>query len=198
MVKAPEQGRVKTRLGHDIGAVAATRFFRSTLRNVIERLAVDPRWETVLAVAPDGALGSPVWPCGPMQISQGRGDLGGRMWRVAGLPRNGPVLIVGTDIPGLCPGVVADAFDALAGADAVLGSAGDGGYWCVGFSRTRAMRNPFAGVRWSGPHAMADTISGFRGQRVASANAVEDVDDGADFNRLGAVGTRRVLSVQFR
>lgn len=193
MVKAAAMGRVKTRLGKDIGAVAATRFFRTTSRNVIGRLASDPRWETVLAVSPDTALGAPIWPRGLRQIGQRHGDLGVRMWRVAQQRRRGPVLIVGTDIPGITATRIALALKALAGHDAVLGPAGDGGYWCIGFSRSRAMRSPFDRVRWSDAHALADTQAGFDSARVARTTMIEDVDNGGEFFRYGELGVRRVF-----
>jgi glycosyltransferase A (GT-A) superfamily protein (DUF2064 family)/8-oxo-dGTP pyrophosphatase MutT (NUDIX family) len=49
----------------------------------------------------------------------------------------GPVAIVASDVPGLPPGSLGDAFAALVdGADVVLGPARDGGYWLV------AMKEP--------------------------------------------------------
>ena len=59
MAKEPRMGVVKTRLGRDIGAVQATAFYRITMGNVLRRLSCDPRFETVLAVAPDAAVASP-------------------------------------------------------------------------------------------------------------------------------------------
>ena len=50
MVKEPRPGRVKTRLGRDIGMVGAAWWFRHQTRSLIRRLR-DPRWQIVLAVA---------------------------------------------------------------------------------------------------------------------------------------------------
>lgn len=45
-------------------------------------------------------------------------------------------LSTGSDIPGLEPGVMEEAFDALGGGtEMVLGQAEDGGYFLVGFSK---------------------------------------------------------------
>ena len=62
MAKSPQLGRVKRRLGRDIGDVAATRFYRSCLSHIVMRVARDPRWRTVLAVDPDRAVAQNVWP----------------------------------------------------------------------------------------------------------------------------------------
>lgn len=55
MAKAPVLGRVKTRLAREVGAVEAARFYRVALARLLARLGPDPRWLTVVAVAPDTA-----------------------------------------------------------------------------------------------------------------------------------------------
>ena len=47
----------------------------------------------------------------------------------------GPVVIIGSDVPGIRPHHIATAFRALGGSDAVLGPAIDGGYWLIGLKR---------------------------------------------------------------
>ena len=53
MVKEPHPGRVKTRLGRDLGLTRAAWWFRHQTRRLIRKLAQDQRWDTVLAVSPD-------------------------------------------------------------------------------------------------------------------------------------------------
>ncbi len=182
MVKAPVAGRVKTRLGRDIGMTSAAWWFRHQMARTIRNLR-DPRWETVLAVSPDRArLVAPSMP-GPkaVQIGQGRGDLGARMARLfRGLPP-GPVVIVGADIPGVRRRHVARAFAALGRHEAVFGPALDGGYWLVGLQRLRPPPpGLFEGVRWSSPDALADSIATLPGWRVAKVDVLRDVDRVAD------------------
>ena len=94
MVKVPEAGRVKTRLGRQIGTVVATSFYRAASAAAIGRLARDSRWRTVLAVAPDTGLATRSWPSHRLRVAQGNGDLGQRMQRLFALRPPGPVLIV--------------------------------------------------------------------------------------------------------
>ena len=62
-LKEPHPGRVKTRLGRDIGMTAAAWWFRHQSTRLIRRLGGDRRWQTVLAVSPDHeGLASRVWP----------------------------------------------------------------------------------------------------------------------------------------
>lgn len=183
MVKAPRIGRVKTRLARDIGAVEAWRIYRTIAADLIRRLAADARWRTVLAVTPDEAAGAPLWQSGIVRTGQGPGDLGRRMQRLLDRFAAGPVVIVGSDIPGLSPAHVAAALRALGKADLVFGPAADGGYWLVA---TRGRPRPprlFENVRWSGPHALEDTIENARGLKVALLGALEDLDDAASYRR---------------
>jgi glycosyltransferase A (GT-A) superfamily protein (DUF2064 family) len=149
------------------------------------RLAPDPRWRTVIAF--DGgkesaACSVPLF--GEIElVPQQRGDLGTRMQRVFDLLPAGPIVIVGSDIPSIRPAHIAEAFKLLAGSDAVLGPAPDGGYWLVGLKRTPRVLAPFAGVRWSGPHALADTLANLKGRRVALAAKLSDVDTAEDLRR---------------
>jgi len=185
MLKEPRPGRVKTRLGREVGMVPAAWWFRHQTARLLRRLD-DPRWRLVLAVSPDReGLQSRVWPAHLPRIPQGRGDLGARMGRLLrGMPP-GPVCIVGGDIPGLGTRHVARAFATLGQSDAVFGPAPDGGFWLVGMKRVaKPPATLFSGVRWSSPDALADSMASLRGLRVALADTLRDVDTAADLDPL--------------
>ena len=193
MAKEPRCGAVKTRLSRDIGAVAATRFYRTTFANVCWRVVPDPRWRTLIAVSPDTSIDSAVWPQGADLIGQGGGDLGARMQRVFDCLPPGPAVIIGTDIPEISTRHISQAFHALGSNDAVLGACDDGGYWLVGLRRTPRVLDIFAGVRWSSAHTLADTLANLAGMRVAMLEQLSDVDDGENHRSLGSAGSRIVL-----
>lgn len=190
MLKEPHPGRVKTRLGRDIGMVPAAWWFRHQTRRLIRRLQ-DPRWQVILAVSPDAeGLASRVWPPHLARMPQGHGDLGDRMGRALRHPGPGPVCIIGADVPGIQPHHIARAFDALGRADAVFGPSPDGGYWLIGTQRVKPLpRLLFAGVRWSTEHALADTVASWPGARVAYVDTLRDVDTARDL-RMTAPGAR--------
>lgn len=191
--RAPEVGRVKRRLARSIGAIGAWRFHRDSLRAVLRTVASDPRWETILSITPDcfvrrGRFGAIRVP----RVPQGSGDLGLRMARVFADLSPGPVVVVGSDIPGITPAHIASAFRALGRSEAAFGPAPDGGYWLVGFARRRlrgrAFLRVFAGVRWSSAHALADTRARLpRDLSVAVLETLEDVDDAESWRRAKAV-----------
>lgn len=177
MVKVPRPGRVKTRLGRDIGMVPAAWWFRHQVKRLLKRIE-DPRWDIVLAVSPDReGCSLAIWPSRFGHVPQGHGDLGDRMRRLLRNAPVGPVCVIGADIPGISRAHIVRAFDALGRTDAVFGPALDGGYWLIGLRRLRVVPpRLFAQVRWSTEHALADTISTLPDHRVAYVDCLRDVD----------------------
>ena len=165
--RAPRLGAVKRRLARGIGAMAALRFYRAQLAAVARAVVRGARWPLGL-------------PCLP----QGLGDLGARLDRTTRAHR-GRVVVIGSDIPGITAEDIGAAFRALGRADAVFGPAEDGGYWLVGLSPRRPAR-PFAQVRWSTEHALADTLANFVGRRIALLRTLRDVDTAEDLAALAA------------
>jgi rSAM/selenodomain-associated transferase 1 len=192
MAKVPEAGRAKTRLAREVGVAAATRFARQATAALLQRVAHDRRWHTILAVSPDAGLASRCWPRGVARIGQGRGDLGRRMQRIMERMPPGPVVIVGTDVPGIEPAHIAEAFRRLGRHDAVFGPATDGGYWLVGLKRRPRLLHPFANVRWSSRHALADTLANLAGRSVPFVATLSDVDDADDLRSNSACFGRRI------
>lgn len=178
MLKVPHPGRVKTRLGRDLGMTAAAWWFRHQSAALLRRLD-DPRWNFILAVAPDHkGLTSRVWPAHLLRVPQGTGNLGDRMARQLS-QHTGPTCIIGADIPGIQPSHIAQAFKALGDHDAVFGPAPDGGYWLVGLKHA-PKPGLFANVRWSTEHALADSRATLRDARIATIATLADVDTAAD------------------
>ena len=189
MAKAPVCGAVKTRLAKEIGDVHATALNRALTAALLREVASDARFRTVLAISPDTAVGArfAAWRCRPAfpvsRAVQGRGDIGQRMQRIFGRCGSGPLIIVGTDIPFVKRGMIATAFQRLRSAAAVLGPAEDGGYWLVGLRRRPKRLSPFSSVRWSTPHALADTLNNLVPHRVTFAATLFDIDSAADYRR---------------
>lgn len=176
MLKVPRPGRVKTRLGRDIGMVPAAWWFRHQVRALLRRIE-DPRWRVVLAVAPDReGLRSRVWPVRFERWPQGGGNLGDRMIRMM-QRAGGPVCVIGADIPGITRTRVSKAFAALGNHDAVFGPAPDGGYWLFGVKTgSKLGKSALNGVRWSTEHALFDSRAALRLPRVAEVDTLADVD----------------------
>lgn len=193
MAKAPVLGRVKTRLAGDIGRVAATAFYRRSLAELTRRMAADGRWTTWLGVAPDSSVAdAALWPADCPRLAQGTGDLGRRMARLLAAVPPGPAVLIGADIPAVRPCHIWLALRRLGRVDAVFGPAIDGGFWLVGLKRHARPTAIFEGVRWSSPHALADTLANLpAGWRHGEAATLSDIDDGQAFSALGRPAWKR-------
>lgn len=189
-LRAPQLGMVKSRLGRTIGLSGARQVYTEITRTVLRRVGGDARWRTWLAVTPNRwANRGRFWrgrqarvPLG--RIAQGHGDLGQRMARaLAAFPAR-PVIIIGSDIPGIRGDHIDHAFAALGRCDVVFGPASDGGYWLVGVRPGVSAAHLFDNVRWSGPHALADTIANVPSrQQYLLLETLEDIDDASDLAR---------------
>ncbi len=185
MVKEPRPGRVKTRLGRDIGLTRSAWWFRHQSAALLRRIQ-DPRWQVVLAVSPDReGLQSRIWPRHLPRFPQGRGNLGDRMARMMSLAPNGPVCVIGADIPGINRNTLWSAFQALKNNDAVFGPAMDGGYWLVGLRNGGHVPNGlFDGVRWSSETTLSDSVASLGSRRVALVDPLHDVDTIDDLAKI--------------
>lgn len=181
MAKQPVAGRVKSRLAVDIGVARATGFYRNLMAATTRNLSQDNRWKTWVAVAPDRAVYDFPWNGSANIFGQGTGNLGERMQRIFDSVPTGPVVIIGTDIPFITANDIAKAFKQLGSHDMVFGDAGDGGYWLVGARRSPRTPKPFVNVRWSGKHALTDTLANVEGLKIGWTTRRFDVDTKQDY-----------------
>lgn len=185
--RAPQLGNVKRRLAAGIGDLAALRFHRTMHAQLARGIAKDRRWKTWIAVTPDIGSKNNLF-SGAKVLKQGKGDLGQRMARCFRALPPGPAVLIGSDIPDINAAHIARVFSELGKNDAVFGPAGDGGYWLVGLKRRRPIGGPhgrtlFSGVRWSGPHALADTVMALGPHaRIGFAAQLSDVDNAEDYH----------------
>lgn len=192
-VKAPQAGRVKTRLARTVGAGRAAAIFRH-LVEIAFAAARNGRWRTILAVEPARAIHEwrNFWPQDFEITAQERGDLGARMRAAIEKAPRGPVVVIGTDVPGVRAHHVRAAFRALGRHDAVFGPARDGGYWLIGLAGRRRAPRLFENVRWSSPHALADTMNNLPGDfSVAMLEELADVDEANDLSVIGPLSMAR-------
>jgi len=188
--RSPEPGRVKTRLAPLLGERGAARLYARMLEQAL-RTASAARVGRVELYCASG-IRSPYFKrireCFGVRLqSQGRGDLGERMYRA--LRRHPGAVLIGSDCPALRPADLRAAACALrAGADAVLSPSEDGGYALIGLRR--AARSVFDGVAWGGPKVLDQTRTRLRrrGWRWRELRTVWDVDRPEDLARLRRSG----------
>jgi rSAM/selenodomain-associated transferase 1 len=193
LAKAPIPGFAKTRLVPLLGAEGAAELHALLVERTLRTVRSAGLAGAALWCAPDRShpFFATLAAGGALELrDQPEGDLGARLLAAAlahlGM---GPVVLVGTDCPGLTAGHLRDADAALAeGADAVILPAEDGGYAALGLRRVDP--SLFAGIPWSSAEVLAATRARLRGLgwAVHEQRAVRDVDVPADVAWLVSSG----------
>jgi rSAM/selenodomain-associated transferase 1 len=187
--RAPEPGRVKTRLVPAVGEQGAAALHAAFVDDVCA-LTRSLGARRVLAAA--GPIDHPHLAAlaareGIPLVGQGEGDLGARMDRAIGRALDEgarAAFILGSDSPALAPPLLGDAFALADAVDVVLGPADDGGYWTVG--ARRRVTELFTEMAWGTPAVLQATVDRLaRGARsFALAGRAWDVDQPEDLARL--------------
>ncbi|GIX23550.1 MULTISPECIES: TIGR04282 family arsenosugar biosynthesis glycosyltransferase [Caldimonas] len=190
--KAPQPGRVKTRLMPALGAVGAARLAQRMLVHALEQALAADIGEVELCASPSPQ--DPAW-CGVLPCAlarqvtwqdQGDGDLGVRLARAAQrVSASGqPLLLMGTDCPALDAVALREAAQALASHEAVLVPSTDGGYVALGVRRPHP--SLFCDMPWSTPVVAAYTRARMAalGWRWAERPALTDIDEPEQLDAL--------------
>ncbi|MEE4383975.1 MAG: TIGR04282 family arsenosugar biosynthesis glycosyltransferase [Pseudomonadales bacterium] len=191
--RAPEPGRVKTRLIPALGADGAAALYLDLLDHVLAEVAV-PRglavelWVDRAPASPE--LRARADAMGAALRVQAEGDLGRRMDHALRrvLAEGALPILVGSDLPGLRAAHLEAAARALQeDAEAVFAPASDGGYGLVGLKRP--MPELFADMPWSTPAVMDETAARLAaaGVRWTRLDALWDVDGPEDLARLATL-----------
>ncbi|MBS0336591.1 MAG: TIGR04282 family arsenosugar biosynthesis glycosyltransferase [Proteobacteria bacterium] len=190
--KAPQPGRVKTRLAATLGGEAAARLHGRLLERAIATALAAGCGPVELHGSParHGYLRRLARRHGIRLVSQPEGDVGTRMHAAfrRGLRRHARMILIGSDCPALAPADLRRAGRLLRGCDAVIAPAEDGGYPLIGLKRASAA--VFEGVAWSTGAVMPQTrerLAGL-GWRWRELRTLWDVDRPADLARLRGSG----------
>lgn len=188
--RAPELGRVKTRLAAELGPERALAIYRGLADQVVAAVR-DSAWRRVIAHAPaDAGPAMRAWLGDDVSYEpQCAGDLGRRLSGAiaarlaAGAER---VVVIGTDCPTITARTVGEAFAALDTADVVFGPATDGGYYLVGMRQLH--ESLFRDIPWSCDRTLHVSLehAAMVGLRVALLATMRDIDTAEDWRAHGA------------
>lgn len=159
--KYPTPGKVKTRLGGQIGYRLAADLYHLFIEQTLE-LARRAAPDTIyLAYEPEERLDDfkKLIHDGLSYFAQHGKDLGQRMLNAFNYVLNQSsykVIILGSDSPTLPVQIVKDAFKRLHASDLVLGPAEDGGYYLIGVKKVH--KDIFKNIQWSSSSVLQKTI----------------------------------------
>ncbi|MBF4162269.1 TIGR04282 family arsenosugar biosynthesis glycosyltransferase [Nocardioides acrostichi] len=190
VAKAPVTGRVKTRLGADVGLDVAADMAAAALLDTV-RCCTEAFGSAQCHLSLEGDLAGAVrgaellaatqgWTL-HTQVGDGFDERLARAHADVAASGPGPVVQVGMDTPHITPSLLREVVEGLDLHDAVLGPAEDGGWWVL------ALRDPAAaacltGVPMSTPSTGVDTRTALAGAglSVGDCPTLVDVDTVAD------------------
>lgn len=188
VAKAPVAGRVKTRLGAEIGMATAAEVAAAALLDTLaacrEGFGPDRCLLSLSGDFADAVRGDELtravegW-----SVARQRGSTFAERLANAhtDLPPGGPVVQIGMDTPHVTPALLHRAVDDLDQHDAVLGPADDGGWWAL-VLRVPSAASALHDVPMSTSTTYVDTRDALiaRGLRVGATASLCDVDTVAD------------------
>ncbi len=162
--KEPSPGKVKTRLGQEIGMANAAQAYRDIVEALIANISNLQCQVVVACSPPESVPAMQSWLDGLFSYAveysvQGDGDLGDRInSAVEDQLRQGSkkVIVVGSDCPWVDTAIIEEAFQKLDTYEIVLGPAEDGGYYLIGL--TVLPDSFFDGIPWSTDEALSATV----------------------------------------
>lgn len=188
MAKAPQPGRTKTRLEPLLGQEGCARLQAALIRRAASLAARSAADAAFLAYTPEAAGETMRFlvPAGTITFPQ-RGDhLGQRLTTATAAVlalRPGPLVIIGTDCPVLCPPHVWAAIRQLAdGCDVSYGPAYDGGYYLVALAAPAPQLFDLPPSAWGGPDVLEQSLAAATaaGLTVGVLEPEHDLDTPAD------------------
>jgi uncharacterized protein len=187
----PEPGKTKTRLIERLGAAGASELQREMTAHTLTAarelrsgggIGVEVRFVGGSEVAMQACFGNDL-----SYRFQGEGSLGDRMARAIqeSLHEEAvPVVIIGSDCPGVTADLLKRAFDLLRRDTAlvVVGPARDGGYYLIGMAREAP--ELFREITWGAEDVLSRTVATARrfGYPLGMLEELEDVDRPEDLD----------------
>jgi len=191
--KAPEAGKVKTRLTTQLSPAEAAKLHERLALHTLEMVSQAAIANVELWCAPDNS--HPFFQyCRetyPLTLHEQVGDdLGQRMHHAftSALTRSDRCLIIGTDCPQLTPQHLSATLGWLDREhDCVITPAADGGYVMLGLSKVEA--ELFRDIRWGSEHVLNETIARLKTLQWQwqQQTALHDIDHPSDLPLLNGI-----------
>jgi hypothetical protein len=190
--KAPEAGKVKTRLQPQISPSRAARLYQLLLNKVVANIS---KTNFPISIWRAGSLSHPCWQeyaKNPLITlhEQGAGDLGDRMKFAAleSLKKFNKVVLIGADCIDIDKHYLELAVSKLDTNNVVIGPANDGGY--VLLALYSVATDFFSDIEWGSDKVLSQTLMKIDtlGWSYKLLPALNDIDRPEDLATLGAIG----------
>ncbi|NOZ61366.1 MAG: glycosyltransferase [Calditrichaeota bacterium] len=188
-VKAPQSGKVKTRLNPPLREEQILKLYRVMVEELVDQFRNVDFCQVKIFCAPPSAVGQfRDWLGNDMAYYAQQGDdLGEKMHNaIKQILKKGfeKVVLIGSDIPTIDLTTIIRAFSVLENSDVTLGPSLDGGYYLIGMKKPRKVL--FENIIWSTDKVLRQTIARIQ-QNELSLSQIEvknDIDTYDDLVQL--------------
>ena len=181
-LRAPEKGRVKTRLAGKLGETKALALYKKFVQRTLVAVETSGLDHTICFFPASKRVLVENWlGMNHIFMPQKGQDLGQRMGNALSDAFDkgaGKVILVGTDVPEIGAHHLLEALNILNEKDVVIGPSLDGGYWLIGFQRERFCPDLFCQVDWGSDTVFSTTMEKCRAEGLTPGllPALQDID----------------------
>ena len=189
-LRAPEKGRVKTRLAKSLGDDAALSLYQSFVLDTLDMLA-RTRYPIIVCGYPKEQIPAiNAWLGGYLPCwSQTGNSLGHKMANAFSRAFSegfDQALLIGSDIPDLPGRIIEQAFLSVNNHGAALGPSRDGGYYLIAFRASAFLPRVFEDIPWGTDKVLEASLKVFRTHNapVSLLEPWQDIDTAEDLKAL--------------
>jgi rSAM/selenodomain-associated transferase 1 len=206
-VRAPELGRVKTRLERDMDGVTVLRLYQCFVKDIIETLSTGGYRLTVFFTPSHRESAVRTWLGNRLstraQVGKTLGDRMRNAFSDVFAREAEQAVLLGSDLPDIDTRIIDTSFEFLGKTDGVVGPAIDGGYYLIGLRKDLFNGDLFSGIDWGTASVFRQTMGQFRaaGLNAHVLEARQDIDTHDDlvafYRRSKANGLTHLKTIKF-
>ena len=206
-IRAPELGRVKTRLGKMMDAATVLGLYRCFVQDTFETLTTGGYDIIVFFTPPHKGLAVQAWLGDTVLVQAQTGKtLGDKMRNAFSDVFAGAVdqaVLMGSDLPDFDNRIIDESFELLKKKEVVIGPAEDGGYYLIGFRKNAFNSDIFSGIDWGTASVFRQTMkkihaAGLNCHILPSRKDIDTHDDlVAFYQRSEAKGLTHLKTMKF-
>ena len=192
MLRAPQIGKIKRRLAQTLGEKDTHYLYTQMVEDITETLQ-HTKADIIYSVEPADQLHTiKTWLPKPTALQgQHKGALGEKMHQLTiDLITKGynNIILIGSDIPSLSTAILNQAIEMLEDncVDTLIGPAGDGGYYLIGFKQNSYNKQMFEHIDWGSDNVYLQTMQTLDrlGNQTGILPTLRDIDTIDDLTGL--------------
>jgi rSAM/selenodomain-associated transferase 1 len=185
-LRAPESGKVKTRLAKYLGVETVLELYHCFVQDTLNAAEKTGNDIKIFYHPPDSETALKNWLEKPFKLYPQKGeDLGKRMANAfSDIFSSGyrKAVLIGTDCPDIRENTLEEAFQGLENSGCAVGPSVDGGYYLIGFEAGTFSKKLFDNIAWGTDSVFRKTLEiceeeNIRPHLLPALNDIDTIDD---------------------